>query len=270
MLPETGIGATTEQAHRFPAVASDHGTVGTKPITQRQEFLGRRRGREAPRQSVALPYTEVVDRPDVQARDSNIRYISAVHRPMPRTVTRPAITSSSAFLRLPERSTVPSSTLCARSRTDATLFPDRPAARSSASGTATMASAVSWPPAAETTRPRIVYAARPLSCWETMARPARRSARRHSVAYGPAALPTQRGSPSPIGVATSSTAVASEIRAISAWCGSGRRRRHGFARCRNSVASWADRGTCPLSAISMTKAVAAETPFKKSCPAGPG
>ena len=35
-------------------------------------------------------------------------------------------------------------------------------------------------------------------------------------------------------------------------------------RWRNCVASWADRGTWPLPAISITKAVAADTPFKKS------
>src|SRR5256885_1655150 len=58
-----------------------------------------------------------------------MRYISAVHRPIPRTDVRRAIRSSSLRLDVRVRTTVPSSTFALRSRSDASLFPESPAAR---------------------------------------------------------------------------------------------------------------------------------------------
>jgi hypothetical protein len=71
---------------------------------------------------------------------------------MPRTVTSSPITSSSLSLDMRCNSTVPSRTLADRSRSDANLLADSPAARSASSGTAVNVSGVSVSPTVERTR----------------------------------------------------------------------------------------------------------------------
>src|SRR5712691_10853303 len=58
----------------------------------------------------------------LRRRSWNIRYISAVQRPIPRTVVNRSINSSSLRREVRVRTTVPSSTLAERSRSEASLF----------------------------------------------------------------------------------------------------------------------------------------------------
>ena len=72
---------------------------------------------------------------------------------MPRTCVSAAINSSSLRREVRVSTTVPSSTFADRSRSDASLLPERPAARSASSETAPKASGVNEPPTATRTRP---------------------------------------------------------------------------------------------------------------------
>jgi len=92
---------------------------------------------------------------------SNIRNISDVQRPMPRTVVRREMTSSSSSSPSRSNGTVPSVALVARSMIDAVLLPDRPAVRNTSGVTASTAWGVTLPPIAWTNRPWIACAARP-------------------------------------------------------------------------------------------------------------
>ena len=71
-----------------------------------------------------------------------MRNISAVQRPMPRTSVSSSTISSSDRRATRSSSTSPASTFSARSRIDAVLFPDKPAARSVSTGSASTASGV--------------------------------------------------------------------------------------------------------------------------------
>ena len=64
-----------------------------------------------------------------------------------------------------DNTTVPSSTLAARSRSDATLARDKPTVRSVSSDNARSASGWTSPPSAAISRPWMAAAARPASCW---------------------------------------------------------------------------------------------------------
>jgi hypothetical protein len=70
---------------------------------------------------------------------SNIRNISDVQRPMPRTVLRREMTSSSSSSASRSNGTVPSVALVAKSMIDAVLLPDRPAVRNTSGATASTA-----------------------------------------------------------------------------------------------------------------------------------
>jgi hypothetical protein len=80
---------------------------------------------------------------------------------MPRTVTSPAISSSPLRLDVCVRTTVPSRILAERSRSEASLLADGPAARSAVSGVAASVSGVSVSPTVVRTLPWIAWAARP-------------------------------------------------------------------------------------------------------------
>ncbi len=86
-------------------------------------------------------------------RSWNIRYISAVQRPMPRTVVRRARSSSSLRRDVRVSTTVPSRTLADRSRSEAILLRERPAVRRSASDRAATPSGVTASPSATRSRP---------------------------------------------------------------------------------------------------------------------
>jgi hypothetical protein len=86
---------------------------------------------------------------------------------MPRTADSRVMISSSLSRASPrgDSTTVPSSTLAARSRSDAILFRDSPAARSCSSDSAISVSGETSPPIAAISRPWMAAAARPASCW---------------------------------------------------------------------------------------------------------
>ena len=93
--------------------------------------------------------------------------MSADHFPMPLTADSRAVISSSLSRasRRGSRITVPSRTLVARSRSDSTLRPDNPAARSVSTGVASTRSAVTSSSSAATSRPWMARAAPVASCW---------------------------------------------------------------------------------------------------------
>jgi hypothetical protein len=86
---------------------------------------------------------------------------------MPRTADSRATMSSSLSRASPrgDSTTVPSSTLAARSRSDAILFRDSPTARICSSVSASSGSGSTFPPTAAISRPWMAAAARPASCW---------------------------------------------------------------------------------------------------------
>ncbi len=114
-----------------PAVPRHDRPVGPVRIAERLE-LAWAVGIDVPGERVAPRTPRSPVGQTSRRRSWNSRNISAVHRPMPRTVVSRATTSSSLSRarRRGVSTTVPSSTLPARSRTDSALLPDSPAARS--------------------------------------------------------------------------------------------------------------------------------------------
>ena len=96
-----------------------------------------------------------------------MRNISALQGPIPRTVDNRVTTSSSLSRDSPRgsRTTVPSRTLAARSRSDAILLPERPADRITSSDRPSILSGVTSSPRAAMSRPWMAAAAAPASCW---------------------------------------------------------------------------------------------------------
>jgi hypothetical protein len=86
---------------------------------------------------------------------------------MPRTADSRVMISSSLSRASPrgDSTTVPSSTLAARSRSDAILFRDSPTARICSSVSASSGSGCTFPPTTAISRPWMAAAARPASCW---------------------------------------------------------------------------------------------------------
>ena len=86
---------------------------------------------------------------------------------MPRTADNRVMMSSSLSRASPrgDSTTVPSSTLAARSRSDAILFRDNPTARICSSVSAIRVSGETSPPTTAISRPWMAAAARPASCW---------------------------------------------------------------------------------------------------------
>ena len=122
-----------------------------------------------------------------------MRNISAVQRPTPRTEDSRATTSSSAMAGRSAAGTVPSVSLVARSRMAAAFAPLSPALRRSSAGIASAADGVgASPPKSASNRPWIAMAARPASCWKTMARAIAVKTSRPGGrgVYGPAARTT--------------------------------------------------------------------------------
>src|SRR2546430_2493780 len=115
-------------------------------------------------------------------RSWKIRNISAEPRPIPRTIDKRVMSSSSASRPRRCSGTVPSTTFAARSRIEATFLPESPAARTFLAGTARTASAETSPSNSATHRPRIARPPPPvgggtLGTWLSFRAPGGRSVR---------------------------------------------------------------------------------------------